>query len=626
MESRLLLATIFVDAAVPGSIHNGFGWSSAYTDLQQALAVASPGDVIKVADGVYKPTSTTDITATFQLKSGVSLLGGYAGYGAANPDARDPAKYVSILSGDIGVADDFRDNSQHVLTASGVDNTAVLEGLTIRDGHAHGSTTDDRAGAGLFCVGGSPTIADCVFQWNIADSRGAGMICRENSAPVLTNCQFIENSALAFGGGLNSESGSSLTLSHCTFLRNDSGGLYAAGPNISLDSCLFFGNYSYLGTGGGAYLSSNGQIAVENCVFSGNFGDRGAGMLLNAYEGSDVATVDNCTFAGNVARFQGGGIYASSYPWTMSNCILWGNSSPTGPDLVVRNSTPTVSFTDIPGGWMGTGNLNLDPKFVRAPSPGPDAVWGTEDDDYGDLRLQPTSPCIDSGSNAFVSKSTDVEYNPRLVDVPGVRTPGIVVDMGAYERPLGLVLGSPTFLINHPQPTVRFTASNTLDLASLSAADVVVRTVLPDGTLGGAVVASSVRYDAAAKTLLFQLPASLPSGNYRALLPGAAVSDTYSGTFAADMTVDLFFLGGDANQDRKVDITDLAILALNWQGSGKVFSQGDFNYDGRVDAKDLGILSLSWQQSLPPPVGVPAPTSATRAPTRLARRLVSVIL
>jgi hypothetical protein len=83
MEFRLLLATAFVDAGAPGSIHNGLGWSSAYTDLQQALAVASPGDVIKVADGVYTPTNTTDITSTFQLKSGVSLLGGYAGYGAA---------------------------------------------------------------------------------------------------------------------------------------------------------------------------------------------------------------------------------------------------------------------------------------------------------------------------------------------------------------------------------------------------------------------------------------------------------------------------------------------------------------------------------------------------------------
>jgi len=48
-------------------------------------------------------------------------------------------------------------------------------------------------------------------------------------------------------------------------------------------------------------------------------------------------------------------------------------------------------------------------------------------------------------------------------------------------------------------------------------------------------------------------------------------------------------------------VTDLGILATNWQGLGKSFSQGDFNYDGRVDVTDLGILATSWQKSLPPP-------------------------
>ena len=43
---------------------------------------------------------------------------------------------------------------------------------------------------------------------------------------------------------------------------------------------------------------------------------------------------------------------------------------------------------------------------------------------------------------------------------------------------------------------------------------------------------------------------------------------------------------GDANRDRTVDISDLGILATNWQGSGKTFVQGDFNYDGIVDISD----------------------------------------
>ena len=82
---------------------------------------------------------------------------------------------------------------------------------------------------------------------------------------------------------------------------------------------------------------------------------------------------------------------------------------------------------------------------------------------------------------------------------------------------------------------------------------------------------------------------------------------------------------GDANRDRKVDINDLAILANNWQSTGKVFSQGDFNYDGAVDAIDLGILSANWQ-FIQAPAAPALPTSlALRTPTRSASRVVSVV-
>src|SRR5690606_12375783 len=43
-----------------------------------------------------------------------------------------------------------------------------------------------------------------------------------------------------------------------------------------------------------------------------------------------------------------------------------------------------------------------------------------------DLRLQPASPCRNTGSNPFVALSTDLDGNPRIV--------GSAVDMGAYEN------------------------------------------------------------------------------------------------------------------------------------------------------------------------------------------------
>ncbi len=81
---------------------------------------------------------------------------------------------------------------------------------------------------------------------------------------------------------------------------------------------------------------------------------------------------------------------------------------------------------------------------------------------------------------------------------------------------------------------------------------------------------------------------------------------------------------GDANRDRTVDISDLGILATNWQGSGKTFVQGDFNYDGIVDISDLGILATNWQKTLvafsASPTGV-RPSAPVRAVKRAHRRL-----
>jgi hypothetical protein len=38
----------------------------------------------------------------------------------------------------------------------------------------------------------------------------------------------------------------------------------------------------------------------------------------------------------------------------------------------------------------------------------------------------------------------------------------------------------------------------------------------------------------------------------------------------------------------------LGILAANYGGTGKTWSQGDFNSDGQVDVGDLGILAANY--------------------------------
>ena len=140
---------IYVDNDAIGA-NDGSSWADAYNYLQDALAdtnsAAKPVE-IRVAQGIYKPdlgggNTLGDREATFQLFNGVTIKGGFAGFGEPNPDVWDTEAYETILSGDLEGDDgpDFShygDNSCHVVTGSYTDRTAVLDGFTIKAGCAY---------------------------------------------------------------------------------------------------------------------------------------------------------------------------------------------------------------------------------------------------------------------------------------------------------------------------------------------------------------------------------------------------------------------------------------------------------------------------------------------------------
>ena len=351
-----------VDADAPGA-NTGTDWTNAFNHLQEALEAAAPGDEIKVAEGTYKPDegggqTPGDRAATFQLIDDVVIKGGYGGFGEPEPDARDVDTYETVLSGDIGTPGDNSDNSYHVLTGSGVDETAQLDGFTITAGNAN--VYPAYYGGGLEISVGSPTLLNCTFIGNTAGRGGAvSNIPYTAGNPTFIKCKFIGNTAGA----------------------------------------------------GGAIESQGGSPTLTNCVFSGNVSESGGG-LYNM--GNSNATLVNCTLSGNSAIANGGAIYNS---WATAsvevlNCILWGNSdaSGSGESAQIRdvNDTVSVDYTcvqGLSGGLGGTGNIGDDPWFVDAD--GADDVIGTEDDD---VHLLEDSPCIDAGHPA-------VEY----LDVDGSR-------------------------------------------------------------------------------------------------------------------------------------------------------------------------------------------------------------
>jgi hypothetical protein len=109
----------------------------------------------------------------------------------------------------------------------------------------------------------------------------------------------------------------------------------------------------------------------------------------------------------------------------------------------------------------------------------------------------------------------------------------------------------------------------------------------------------SFSYNAAGASGHVQLRRGLADGDYRSQLNGPA-SPTWPAIAMTSVTSDFFFLNGDANHDRAVNLLDFNILAVNFGLTGRDFTQGDFNYDGTVNLSDFNLLSVRFGTGLAP--------------------------
>jgi hypothetical protein len=173
---------------------------------------------------------------------------------------------------------------------------------------------------------------------------------------------------------------------------------------------------------------------ITNCAFVGNSANQGGAMFNLTFSNPSVV---NCTMTANSAG-QGGALYVfEGASCDMANSILWEN----GPNQI-QGTVGEITFSCVQGGFAGMGNKDSDPLFASPPDAGLDAIWGTIDDDYGNLRLLAGSICADAGDNTALplSITTDLDGLPRFVDDPAAidsGNPGSVpsiVDMGPYER------------------------------------------------------------------------------------------------------------------------------------------------------------------------------------------------
>jgi CHRD domain/PKD-like domain/Right handed beta helix region len=360
---------IFVDIAkVAAPIQNGNSWATAYGNLQTGLGAATAGVEVWVAKGTYKPTNTTTRTIYFNIPNNVKVYGGFAGT-EDNLIDRNFRTNISILSGDIGTLNLDTDNSYHVVVMDGSSNTTVLDGFTVTGGYAN--FDDKRIYNAPLAL---PTTASI--------ETGGGIVVQSGGSPTIANCTVIRNAAVT-GGGLFSGDASTPTIMFCKFMGNQAG------------------------FGSGLYFQDGSNGVVNNTLISGN---KGIGAV---YNNNSNPIITNVTFGGNGGY--NGGIFNSNSQPVVKNSIIWGNSTP------FNDTQSIITYSTIQGGYAGTGNLSVDPKFVN---PTPD---GLSPSTNGDYHVQASSLTIDRGDNGTISLTdTDLDGNLR-------RFASGRVDMGAYE-------------------------------------------------------------------------------------------------------------------------------------------------------------------------------------------------
>jgi len=292
------------------------------------------------------------------------------------------------------------DSAGSVITfQSGEDSTAQVVGFTIENGYAEN-------GGGIYCVNSDPTITNNRISGNSAVNYGGGVYCFVSDVRITDNT-ISENLAGPRGGGIHCEGISNITISNNTIsgntamelpnLGHGAGISCKDGPVVTISENDISGNYAYVAAGG---IWSNCNSAIVKNTITGNIAEKNNGGGIVCFYAFEI--INNTITRNSVADLgTGGGIFSSRVTPIVTNTIVYENYAPPGYQDELAG-TFVVTYSDIKGGWPGTGNIDADPVFV-----GP----------YNqDFYLRWHSPCINAG-----------DPDPMYNDPDGTRN-----DMGAF--------------------------------------------------------------------------------------------------------------------------------------------------------------------------------------------------
>jgi hypothetical protein len=385
-------------------------WSTAATNIQDAVDTAAAGAEIVVSNGVYSvgARDVGDGPSRVVITNAITLRS-VNGPQFTVIDGGGTVRCVHLASG------------------------SALSGFTLTSGSAS-------PGGGVYCSANS-AITNCVIANCMAYSwvPGPAPIVRPTGVGggvcggVLYGCTLTGNSANLAGGGAYGS-----TLYDC-MLTGNSAHWGGGASGCTLYDCTLTDNYpgNSPGWNGGVVSGS----AVYDCTLTGNWGGSDGAFykcIVVENQGGISGTAYNCLIADNLSGSDGtfynctvvaneGGISGSAF-----NSVVyynWGGNYAEGTTLNYCCTTPLPT--------NGIGNITGPPLFM--------------DMDAGDYRLWEGSPCIDAGTNlmgftmlatnvdtgeiyvaaSYTYEPTDILGNTRFIDGNGDGK--VAWDIGAYE-------------------------------------------------------------------------------------------------------------------------------------------------------------------------------------------------
>jgi ribonuclease BN (tRNA processing enzyme) len=448
---------------------NGKSWENAFNNLNEAIEIVQKngGGEIWVAAGMYKPTNGQNRNASFVMKNGVAIYGGFSGT-ENNKTERNPEANKTILSGNIGNEKIATDNSYHVVLGS---LNSIIDGVTVSDGYADGVVTD-RFGGGLYSWGyeSSSIIKNSTFTNNYAEDGGA-VFCFADVLSYFENVRFENNSA-SIGGAASFRFGSSCELDNCTFSNNTSTSRAGAvtvnyGSNVLISNTVFTKNKTN-GNGGAIWVDDQAsqyggtKPVISQCVFSEN----SAAFYGGAIHNYNIATsvIKNCTFTGNSAQF--GNDIANTLRCQVTISTTGNSKADIYTD--VSSSVTNTSSQNAENGYVEAGEKEYKPS-APTPAPGNDrfyvTILGSGSPEYNPGRTQPSVLVHCNGLMFLVDMGNGTMTHLEKLGFTGRNAPDALflthhhIDHNAEFIPMvhAELLSGKEFLIAGPSPVDEIT-------------------------------------------------------------------------------------------------------------------------------------------------------------------------